>query len=301
MQIENLEYLIAVHECGSISAAAKKLYMSQPLLSQKIRSLENELGTEIFSRKNYPISLTYAGEQVLQSARQIVKSRNDLEYQLREIKGEERGTLHIGISAHRSIMLTRVIPEYKYRYPNVEICIHEHTPTSFTNLLLENQVNFALISHDHSMDHPELNYEFLHRDRVVLVGSTQTDLARKVLPGGSISIRDAKDETFITVQERFGFRASQNRLFAQQQIDPAVLLSVQSIELACRLAVICNSVTLCTEAHPMETALLKENAFFCYIHDSEYARDFTLAYKKDLFLTKYMQYFIELTKKAYQE
>ena len=62
MNIRHAQYIATIHECGSISAAAKKLYVSQPALSQMIQSIEKEIGTKIFDRSTTPISLTYAGE-----------------------------------------------------------------------------------------------------------------------------------------------------------------------------------------------------------------------------------------------
>ncbi len=301
MRIEDFEYLIMVQEYGSISAAAKKLFMTQPQLSQKIRNMELKLGVTIFDRSNYPMRLTYAGEQVLQSAMQIKKVKDDLENQISDLKGEAKGSLRIGMSAHRSIVLTRILPEYQQRYPKVEISVHEHTPTSFTNLLLDKQVDFALISQDEFNQSTELNYEFLHKDRVMLFCGPGTEIARRKKVGETIRIREVANETFIFTQKHFGFRTSQDRMFARQNIHPSALLTVHSIELACRLAVACNCVTLCPEANPLETAHLKENACYFPICEKDIIRNFSLAYRKDTFITKYMQEFIERVKKAYQD
>ena len=62
MNVRQAQYLIAVFEEGSISGAAKRLYISQPALSQTIQMVEKELGARIFDRTTTPISLTYAGE-----------------------------------------------------------------------------------------------------------------------------------------------------------------------------------------------------------------------------------------------
>ena len=63
MNIKHAQYMLTVLKEGSITAAAKKLYISQPSLSQMIKLVDNTLGTPIFNRTTEPITLTYAGEK----------------------------------------------------------------------------------------------------------------------------------------------------------------------------------------------------------------------------------------------
>ena len=72
MQIHQLRYVLAVAENKSFSAAAKKLFLAQPSLSQQIINLEKELGIALFVRHPKSVTLTDAGEQFLKSARRIV-------------------------------------------------------------------------------------------------------------------------------------------------------------------------------------------------------------------------------------
>lgn len=301
MHIEDFEYLIMIHECGSISAAAKKLFMSQPLLSQKIRSLETKLGIELLDRRKYPLQLTYAGEQTLATALKIREARKELEQEISEIKGEYKGLLRIGISAHRSIMLTKILPEYQRLFPKVEISIHDHTSTTYTNLLLDKQIDFALLSVHPANYQPELEYVPLSQDRVLLFSGPDTSIARNRSIGDVISICEAKDEPFITLQEHFGFYTSQTQIFAKKNIVPRVVLTAQSIELSCRLATACNCVALCPEAHPMESELLRKDAHYVYIAPDEYEREFALAFCKDMHLVHYMKDFIQRVQTVYSK
>ncbi len=300
MHIEDFEYLIMIHECGSISAAAKKLFMSQPLLSQKIRNLETKLGIELLDRRKYPLQLTYAGEQALETALKIREARKDLEQEISEIKGEYKGLLRIGISAHRSIMLTKILPEYQRLFPKVEISIHDHTSTTYTNLLLDKQIDFALLSVQPASHRPELEYIPLRQDRALLFSGPNTSIARNRSIGDVISICEARNESFITLQEHFGFYISQTQIFAQKNIIPKVVLTTQSIELSCRLAAASNCVALCPEAHPMESALLRQNTHYFYIAPDEYEHEFSLAFCKDMHLAHYMKDFIQRVQTVYR-
>lgn len=72
MQIKQLEYLLKIVECGSITQAAKQLYVSQPNLTKAVRQLEDEYGIEIFVRKPRGVELTMAGKNFVYYAKSIL-------------------------------------------------------------------------------------------------------------------------------------------------------------------------------------------------------------------------------------
>ena len=78
MQFHQLRYVLEVANEKSISAAAKKLYLSQPSLSQQIINLEKELGISIFVRQSKSVTLTDAGEQFVKSAKRILNETEQL-------------------------------------------------------------------------------------------------------------------------------------------------------------------------------------------------------------------------------
>ncbi len=79
MTLQQLRYLIAIAEYGSINAAAHNLYASQSNLSTAIKELEGELGITIFTRSNRGVTLTNDGTELLGYARQVVEQADMLE------------------------------------------------------------------------------------------------------------------------------------------------------------------------------------------------------------------------------
>lgn len=79
MTLQQLKYVIEIVNCGSISEAAKKLYISQPSLSNALKELEKEMNIEIFTRTSKGISLTLDGSEFLSYARQIMEQTQLLE------------------------------------------------------------------------------------------------------------------------------------------------------------------------------------------------------------------------------
>ena len=78
MTLQQLRYLIAIAEYGSINAAAQNLYASQSNLSTAIKELEAELGITIFTRSNRGVTLTNDGTELLGYARQVIQQADML-------------------------------------------------------------------------------------------------------------------------------------------------------------------------------------------------------------------------------
>ena len=102
MNLKQALYIQTIAREGGVTAAAKKLYISQPSLSQMLRQIESELGVPLFERGSLPLRPTYAGERYLHAAQVILSANEALENELREIRQENGGRLRLGISMQRS-------------------------------------------------------------------------------------------------------------------------------------------------------------------------------------------------------
>lgn len=79
MKLQQLRYVVAIAECGSISEAARRLFVSQPSVTASLHELEREMGIEIFERGGRGVSLTEDGETFLGYARQVLEQADLLE------------------------------------------------------------------------------------------------------------------------------------------------------------------------------------------------------------------------------
>jgi len=86
MTLQQIKYVVKIVECASISEAAKRLFISQPSLSNAVKELENELGIEIFSRSSRGISLSPEGAEFLSYARQVLEQAELLEQRYKQKK-----------------------------------------------------------------------------------------------------------------------------------------------------------------------------------------------------------------------
>ena len=88
MNLKEQEYVCALAENGTITAAAKELFISQPALSIYINNLEKSLGVRLFERVGKQFILTYAGEQYVEKAKLILQLSHELDEKLKEITAD---------------------------------------------------------------------------------------------------------------------------------------------------------------------------------------------------------------------
>ena len=127
MDFTLINSFIAVAEEGSFSTAAKHLFLSQQSLSKQIAKLESELGTELLVRSR-PLRLTQNGKLFLQTAKEMVKLKQEFEEDSGvQVRAED--TIRVGIehTIARAI-LPRVLPPYLDEHPEVYVRISEESP-----------------------------------------------------------------------------------------------------------------------------------------------------------------------------
>ena len=86
MNFKHINYVLTILNEGSITAASKKLFVSQPALSQTIKLIEQDLGAPIFDRTTDPISLTFAGQRYVEAAQAMLDIDRNLRAEIAETK-----------------------------------------------------------------------------------------------------------------------------------------------------------------------------------------------------------------------
>ncbi|WP_353852724.1 LysR family transcriptional regulator [Dehalobacter restrictus] len=120
MTLQQLKYIIKIVECGSITEAARQLFITQPSLSTAVKELEIELGIEIFYRTNKGISLSVDGTEFLSYARQIIEQTELMEQRYRGKKPAKQlcsvSTQHyaFAVNAFVDLLLTLDVDEYEF-------------------------------------------------------------------------------------------------------------------------------------------------------------------------------------------
>ena len=125
MDINNLQAFLAIAETQSFSAAAERLFITQPAISKRIAALESVLDARLFHRSGRRVQLTEAGEALIPSAQRIVDEFSHSKELISNLEGAVGGRLRIGTSHHIGLhRLPPILSEYTAQYPAVELDIH---------------------------------------------------------------------------------------------------------------------------------------------------------------------------------
>lgn len=223
INLKHVPTILAIVREGSITAVSKKMYISQPALSQMLRNIEEELGAPIFERKGGKLLLTYAGQLYLEAGQKMLEIDSNLHSKVADSKDVVYGEFRLGISTQRGMqLLPTVLPEFVRKYPHVKIKLHEEGSGRLETMISEGLCDVAFITTTNKRNH--LHYMLIENEQLVLIAAKTTNLAKQFPDGSTINITDAQDELFVAMTEDHSVRATQNRLFEEYGIQPRILL-----------------------------------------------------------------------------
>ncbi len=183
MNVQQLEYIIALEKCRHFQKAADDCYITQATLSTMIKKLEDELGIAIFDRSKQPVRPTEAGLLVLEQAEKILKEVAVMKNISADMKGEIKGDLHIGIITTLSpFLLPLFLNEFLSRYPLVKVFIKEITTQEILNQLQNGKLDIGIVATPLEVDNMVIQHLFYERF-LVYVSKNEKKLKKKfILP-----------------------------------------------------------------------------------------------------------------------
>lgn len=177
MDTQSLKAFLWVAETGSFSEAAESLHLTQPAVSKRIASLEDQLNVRLFDRINRRVSLTESGRALLPRAQLILKEVNDARRALRDMTGEVGGPLKMATSHHVGLhRMPPVLKSFAKDYPEVSPDIAFMDSEKAYEDVLGGRQELAVVTLAPSQNH-NLNTHILWRDDLVFVVSAEHPLA----------------------------------------------------------------------------------------------------------------------------
>ncbi len=147
IELRHLKTLLALEETGSVSLAAKRVFLTQSALSHQIRALENYYETPLFERKSTPLRFTPAGERLLQLARDLLPQVAAAERDMTQIIEGEAGELRLAVECHTCFdWLMPAMGEFRPLWPQVELDIVSGFQADPVGLLLQHRADLAIVS-----------------------------------------------------------------------------------------------------------------------------------------------------------
>ena len=229
MKLQQLKYLLAIVDNGlNITAAAERLYTSQPGVSKQLKLLEEELGLQLFTRKGKSLGgVTEAGQQVIERARIIMQEVDNIRSVAAEYFHEEEGTLSIATTHTQArYVLPDVIRTFRERYPSVTLNLHQGTSEQIADMVAANKIDFAIATGSRELFSNLLLVPSYHWDRKIIVpkGHELAQLQR------ALTLEDLAEYPLVTYVFSFGGQSSLKRAFADRGLDPDVVFTARDAD-----------------------------------------------------------------------
>ena len=144
MELRQLRYFAKAAETLNFSHAANNLNIAQSSLSQQIKQLEDELGTQLFIRDRHSFQLTEAGEEMLPFALRTIHAAEACADRIRDLRKMLTGTLNIGVTHSFSPILTETVISFIKMYPKIKVNIVYKQMNELMELLSNHELDFVL-------------------------------------------------------------------------------------------------------------------------------------------------------------
>ena len=146
MDLKQLGYFVTVAREGSISAAARKLYLSQPPLSAQMKTLERELGCVLFERGSRKIQLTQAGRLLYDRAVALLEMSEMTRREMLDYRQGSEGTLRLGVvSSVGSTLLRRWVIRFCTGHPKIHYELFEANTYELLEELRAGLLDLAIV------------------------------------------------------------------------------------------------------------------------------------------------------------
>ncbi|HZS40401.1 MAG TPA: LysR substrate-binding domain-containing protein [Polyangia bacterium] len=193
MELRHLRYFVAVAEEESVTRAATRLHVSQPPLSRQIRSLERELGADLFDRSPNRLRLTTAGETFLAEARAVLQRAEDAVELLKAVALGKQGKVRVGHAPAAIEVLRRALPSFSRTHPHVIVDLREMTSQGMLRGLRDRELDVALTVAISPHDFEGLAFENLAAYPICLAMNRKHRFARRRV----VPLRDVAGEPIV--------------------------------------------------------------------------------------------------------
>ncbi|MCC0563579.1 LysR family transcriptional regulator [Brevibacillus borstelensis] len=289
MDIKQLRYFIAIAEEKQISAAAKRLHLAQPPLSQQLINLEKELGVALVVRHARGLELTEAGRILYKHAVKIASLVEESEIEVKEVGEGTKGTLSIGVNTLSSKLLPILLKRFQESYPHVTYKIQQNESDQLLKMVKEKAIELAIIRLPLELN----DFSILHLKTEPLRFASSTRI-----PGSSAIItyeQICHHPLLLPSIEGLGVYHLILEEFSRRRLEPVILGECSDIAVLLQLVSSGFGATIVPEVvlrmHPGHDLQVFE------IADATLAASSGVIWLKDYYLSKAAQNFLDLLRK----
>lgn len=292
MDLFQLETFLTVAREGSFSRAAKKLYRTQPAISQTVRKLEDEIGESLFDRSSREGILTDTGKVLLEYAEKLLNMRTEAMGALQELKEMSKGKLSIAANEFTCLYLLPVLNEFRRLHPMVKVTIERALASHIPDELLNHSVEMGLLTY---RPDDSLRSILVYRDELAFVVPPTHPLARSK----EVSIKQLGAEYFVAHHVPSPYRAKVLDTFQKRKVPLHMDVEMPSIEAIKKFVALGNGVAL-IPGICVEDELRRGDLVRVPCRDLIFERKVRLVYRKNAALSHAARAFMNVAQ-AYAE
>lgn len=178
MNLNQLEYFCTAVECGSITRAARKLYVTQPAVSGAIRELEKEFCVSLFSHARNRLTLTEEGQRFYERSVRLLREVETARLQLQDL-GSIRQPVCVGIPPlWGTTFFPDLLHDFRQSHPDIQLTFYEYGSARAAALVQEEELDVALVNL--SLNDPnKFNSVCIGRDHFVVAMDPAHPMARQ--------------------------------------------------------------------------------------------------------------------------
>ncbi len=225
MELRQLQYFQKVCQLNNITQAAKKLYVSQPTITNSIKNLEKELSSVLFDRSKKQLFPTSEGKVFLKRVNEILRLVDNAASEMKDYQNLKKGILTIGIPPIiGTILFPKLFINFKNLYPNIELNIIEYGSITTKQMIEKEDLDLGIII----IDSPNKlldSFPILNSELFVCL-KKEHPLSKQ----STITFNDIKNEPVILLKEGFYIREKILESFNECNIQPNIILSSNHLE-----------------------------------------------------------------------
>ena len=303
MNSRQLKYVLMVAQERNFTEAARKLYITQPSLSQYIQNLEKEIGVQLFERSITPLQLTIAGKAYVEMARRVLDLENQFDTHLKDIIDEQYGKLVVGATTFRSLqILPKVIKAFTESYPNYEIEVRDQAPVVLIDMLDKGEIDLCITKIPDNTK--KYNAVYIMTEELLLAVpknhpvNAELKILRELRPGISfpvIDLADLKGISLVTTNRNEQHYREVESLFKQVGFMPRVIVECDSSELCHEM--VCKGVgAAIIQSTHIRSPYLSEWIRYYAIHQDYPSLHLVALFRKHQYISHALRCFIDLIK-----
>ena len=291
MELRQLEYFQMASRLKNITRAAERLNVSQPNITVAIKKLEAELGIQLFDRSQKQLSLTPEGTIFLNRIELALRNIQDAVLEVNDYKQLQKGTIKIGIpSMIGAYLFPKIFSSFQHLYPHLDIYLYEEGSMTIREQLERDELDFGIVILSDASS--SLQLLPMARNQIVACVPENHPLARK----NSININDISGTDLIMLKEGSFLRYMVLNKLKMANISPNIVLESNQIETIKGLVSTNVGISFLLDFIVKGTPGIKILPF----EDPIYV-DLGLAWKKERYISKAAQSFIDFCKNTLNE